>query len=126
MKQKIYLDEKELTEATNVIVQPEMRMERITHSFTFDFPKDNIFQKLAEQIIKSYCDKEEEIFIQSLRTFADPPIKGEITRGKIKWRHITIHQGYNYEGRITRQLFQKDKPISLIVSLAYPYYSIFK
>lgn len=32
-----------------------------------------------------------------LRTRVNPPIRGEITRGKVKWRGLAICRGLNYE-----------------------------
>jgi hypothetical protein len=55
--------------------------------------------------------KEEEIFILALRTIAVPPIKGEITKGKIKWRGIRIVQ-YNNHFKHTKWLEQRGKQIS--------------
>ena len=34
--------------------------------------------------------KEEELFTIALRTMAEPPIRGEITKGKITWRGIRL------------------------------------
>jgi len=46
----------------------------------------NKIDKIADIITKN----EEEIFINSLRLNAEPPVKGEITKGKLKWRGIKI------------------------------------
>lgn len=54
---------------------------------------------------------EEEIFITALRTTAKPPIKGEITKGKVRWRGIRIvwqNDGLKY----TKWLEQRGKQIS--------------
>lgn len=42
--------------------------------------------EFANQIAK----KQDEIFEYALRNNAVPPIKGELTKGKIKWRGIVI------------------------------------
>lgn len=55
--------------------------------------------------------KEDEIFISALRTMAEPPIKGEITKGKVKWRGIRIVQ-YNDGLKCIKWLEQKGKQIS--------------
>ena len=55
--------------------------------------------------------KEEEIFTTALRTMAEPPIKGEITKGKVRWRGIRIVQqndGFKY----TKWLEQRGRQIS--------------
>ncbi len=58
-------------------------------------------KKLEEETIfnlmEEYRKKEEEIFTESLRTNAVPPIVGEITGGKLKWRGIKVaaqHVGF--------------------------------
>jgi len=56
---------------------------------TIETMQDNlteIYQKMVKQILQ----EEEKIFTKSLRHFAEPPIKGEITRGKIIWRGIKL------------------------------------
>lgn len=56
-------------------------------------------------------DSETLNFITALRTMAEPPIKGEITKGKVRWRGIRIvHQndGFKY----TKWLEQRGKQIS--------------
>jgi hypothetical protein len=63
------------------------------------------------RFIQELQKKEEEIFTTALRTMAEPPIKGEITKGKIRWRGIRIVQqndGFKY----TKWLEQRGKQIS--------------
>lgn len=55
--------------------------------------------------------KEEEIFTSALRIMAEPPIKGEITKGKVRWRGIRIVQ-YNDGFKYTKWLEQRGKQIS--------------
>lgn len=55
--------------------------------------------------------KEEEIFTSALRIIAEPPIKGEITKGKVRWRGIRIVQ-HNDGFKYTRWLEQRGKQIS--------------
>ena len=45
---------------------------------------------VTQRIIAEMQKQEEEIFTTALRTMAEPPIKGEITKGKIRWRGIRI------------------------------------
>jgi hypothetical protein len=54
---------------------------------------------------------EEEIFTSALRIMAEPPIKGEITKGKVRWRGIRIVQ-YNDGFKYTKWLEQRGKQIS--------------
>ncbi len=46
----------------------------------------NVTQRFISEVQK----QEEEIFTIALRTMAEPPIKGEITKGKIRWRGIRL------------------------------------
>jgi hypothetical protein len=45
---------------------------------------------VTQRLIAEMQKKEEELFITALRTMAEPPIKGEITKGKITWRGIRL------------------------------------
>ena len=45
---------------------------------------------VTQRLITEMQKQEEEIFTTALRTMAEPPIKGEITKGKIRWRGIRI------------------------------------
>ena len=87
-----------------------------------DFNLDNIVNELnrmtefhLNNIVKEFIQEqlkwEDEIFISALRIMAEPPIKGEITKGKVKWRGIIIVQhvdGFKY----TKWLEQRGKRIS--------------
>lgn len=44
----------------------------------------------TKRMIFEMQKQEEELFITALRIMAEPPIKGEITKGKITWRGIKI------------------------------------
>jgi len=46
----------------------------------------NVTQRFISEVKK----QEEELFTTALRTMAEPPIKGEITKGKIRWRGIRL------------------------------------
>ncbi len=46
----------------------------------------NVTQRLYDEFRR----QEEEIFTTALRVMAEPPIKGEITKGKIRWRGIRL------------------------------------
>ena len=54
----------------------------------------NLQDTIIKDLISTIQKKEEEIFMEGLRLFAEPPIKGEITKGKIKWRGIRIVRQY--------------------------------
>ena len=69
-------------------------MKPILKKLNFDLPEmpnfnlDNIVNKFIQEQLK----KEEEIFTSALRIMAEPPIKGDITKGKVRWRGIRIVQ----------------------------------
>jgi hypothetical protein len=95
-----------------------MKVIPMTHSFAFEIPSfEEQIKPIQDAIIKSYTKQVEDIFIQSVRTVAKPPIKGKITRGKLKWRGIMLHQtNYGILGS-EMQLFQRNTPISPILKL---------
>ena len=73
---------------------------------------------VTQSIIKEQAKQENDIFEKCLRTMATPPIKGEITKGKIKWRGITIAQQRN--GFVTlRWLEQRGERISPMIKFDY-------
>lgn len=45
---------------------------------------------VTQRFITDAQKQEEELFTTALRTMAEPPIKGEITKGKITWRGIRL------------------------------------
>ena len=51
-----------------------------------EFNTSILFQNFIAEMLK----QEAEIFTTALRVMAEPPIKGEITKGKIKWRGIKL------------------------------------
>ena len=62
-------------------------------------------------IITSVIKQEEIFFKRYIEEFANPPIKGEITKGKIRWRGIKIVQ-VNNGFQIIKWLEQRGKEIS--------------
>ena len=46
----------------------------------------NVTQYLFDEALR----QEEDLFTTTLRTMAEPPIKGEITKGKLIWRGIRL------------------------------------
>jgi len=72
-----------------------------------DVNPNTIIQNLVRDIQK----KESEIFETALRVFAEPQIKGEITKGKLKWRGIKIIQ-HNEGMKITKWMEQRGVCIS--------------
>tara|TARA_R110002072_G_scaffold298877_1_gene473481 strand:+ start:1038 stop:1358 length:321 start_codon:yes stop_codon:yes gene_type:complete len=45
---------------------------------------------VTQRFIAEIQKQEEELFTTALRTMAEPPIKGEMTKGKITWRGIRL------------------------------------
>ena len=70
------------------------------------------YEEITSKIINRVLSEQEAIFEHSLRNNAEPPIKGEITRGKIKWRGIILIEKGN-----SRWLSQRGKRISPIIEL---------
>jgi len=88
-------------------------MKPILEKLNFDLPEMpslNI-DAVISRFIQEQQKKEEEIFTTALRTMAEPPIKGEITKGKVTWRGIRIIQ-YNDGFKHTKWLEQRGKQIS--------------
>lgn len=88
-------------------------MKPILEKLNFDLPEMPSLN--IDSVIRSFIQeqqkKEEEIFTTALRTMSEPPIKGEITKGKIRWRGIRVVQqnnGFKY----TKWLEQRGKQIS--------------
>ena len=79
----------------------------------FDLPEmaslnmDNVVNRL----IKEQQKGEEIIFTHALRTNAKPPVKGAITRGKLRWRGIKMIQ-HNEIFKYTKWLEQRGEQIS--------------
>ena len=67
----------------------------------------NVTQRLFDEVRR----QEEELFTTALRTMAEPPIKGEITKGKLTWRGIRlIRQQVGFDSY--SWLEQREKQIS--------------
>ena len=88
-------------------------MKPILEKLNFDLPDMSSLNigAVISRLIQEQQKKEEEIFTAALRIMAEPPIKGEITKGKIRWRGIRIVQ-YNDGFKYTKWLEQRGKQIS--------------
>ena len=93
----------------------ELKVIPISHDITFDI-FDNGIGKLSQIIINAYIKKVDDIFIASLRNNADPPIRGEITKRKIRYRGIELHKTDVGNFTFQQQLFQRGRPISPVIS----------
>lgn len=86
-----------------------MKLEKINFDLP-EMPSLNIADVIS-RFISEQQKKEEDIFTSALRIMAEPPIKGEITKGKVRWRGIRIVQ-YNDGFEYTKWLEQRGKQIS--------------
>lgn len=90
----------------------EKEIKRIEYpSFQVDEDLASNIANITQRLFDEARRQEEEIFTTALRTMAEPPIKGEITKGKVRWRGIRIVQqndGFKY----TKWLEQRGKQIS--------------
>lgn len=68
-------------------------------------------QNNEQDVILQYQKKEQDIFTNALQTMAEPTIKGEITKGKLRWRGIKILQ-VNDGSKTIKWLDQRGKQIS--------------
>ena len=62
-------------------------------SLSFDpgFGKDfSAYEPLFDSVIENLIKQQEESVEYILRNFVVPPIKGEITKGKIRWRGLSL------------------------------------
>lgn len=74
---------------------------------------DNITNKLISNII----EKEDE-FIKNQLKLAKPQIKGEITKGKLKWRGIKLIEINDFNGT-TKWIEQRGKQIGERLQYTY-------
>ena len=81
---------------------------------------------IMDRVIKQYIETENSLFEKCLRTVAEPPIKGKITKEKIKWRGIKIYQSSMELGKSPeRWLMQRGKQISPKIIISVPQFNNF-
>lgn len=71
----------------------------------------------TNDIVRKVIREQDKIFIKSLRENAVPPVKGNITYGKIKWRGIKLMQTMSPDGNYERFLTQRGKLISPVIRM---------
>jgi len=87
-------------------------MKRFINKLDIDLPEPTIqVSDIVNQYIDLILKKEDEVFMESLRTMINPPIKGEITKNKLKWRGVKLIQENDYFKSV-RWLEQRGKQIS--------------
>ena len=79
------------------------------------------YNELFLQILNDYLKKENEIFEKAIRENANPPLKGAITPGKLKWRGISI--AFN-TGTGERWVMQRMVQISQKVKMAPLFHTV--
>ncbi|MCK5644205.1 MAG: hypothetical protein KAJ19_25625 [Gammaproteobacteria bacterium] len=52
--------------------------------------KELFLGSVTQRLMKQMVAEHDKILEASLRIYAEPPIKGEITKGKIRWRGIRL------------------------------------
>ena len=97
-----------------------MKLEKLNFDLP-EMPSLNIADVIS-RFISEQQKKEEEIFTSALRIMAEPPIKCEITKGKVRWRGIRIVQ-YNDGFTYTKWLEQRGKQISPKIVWSIPRWS---
>lgn len=73
--------------------------------------KEGELTEIVDDLIKRIVDRQNEILEISLRTMAEPPITGKITKHKIKWRGIRLIRQLDFP-KETMWLEQRGKQIS--------------
>jgi hypothetical protein len=86
-----------------------MKLEKLNFDL-YEMPSLNITDVISF-FISEQQKKEEEIFTSALRIMAEPPIKGDITKGKVRWRGIRIVK-YDDGFKYTKWLEQRGNQIS--------------
>lgn len=71
--------------------------------------------EIVSDIIRDLSSKQDKIFEEYIRLLATPKIKGEITKGKLKWRGIKMCT-YNGLGKTETWIEQRGVQISPKVS----------
>jgi hypothetical protein len=73
---------------------------------------------VSQRLIKEHLQRQEVFLENVLRNNAEPKVKGEITRGKVKWRGIMIIEQKTPNGW-NMWVEQRGKRISEIVTHEY-------
>lgn len=70
---------------------------------------ESIFNDISEEV-KNRVEARDEIILYMLRHQVEPPIKGEITKGKIRWRGLQVLE--HYPDGVFMGLLQRGKLIT--------------
>ena len=83
----------------------------------------NVLEEVTSKFIENACSKENELIEYLLRNKVTPVIKGEITKGKVKWRGLRL-ASFSNGGSVTKYLMQREKQIGVISIISGYEYSI--
>ena len=76
---------------------------------------NNLESEITNKFLEQIHKKQEELFVYALRNVVEPPIKGEITANKIRWRGVKlVHK--NQLGKSESWLEQRGKRKSEVIS----------
>ena len=78
------------------------------------------FEETKTRILYKARAEQDCIFEYALRNVAEPPVKGKITRGKIRWRGIRLVVKDSF-GKHERWLEQRGKRISPVIVIETVY-----
>lgn len=82
-----------------------------------DFHEDNkLMEDIQTEIINQILIQQDKFIENILRNHVNPPIKGEITKGKIKWRGLEIVNDMNHS-----KLWIKQRGIAIPIYFEYGY-----
>ena len=77
---------------------------------------------ITDRFIKEQSERQNAILEKAVRENAIPPIKGEMTKGKVRWRGLRmIHRGTGADGFTETWIEQRGKRITPIIRNEYSY-----
>ena len=77
---------------------------------------------ITDRFIKEQSERQNAILEKAVRENAIPPIKGEMTKGKVRWRGLRmIHRGTGAYGFTETWIEQRGKRITPIIRNEYSY-----
>ena len=80
---------------------------------------DTQIQKMSSRVLDSLNSRYHDILEDTIRKYAQPPIKGEITAGKLKWRGIKlVTKGRAEYEKMERWVEQRGKRIGPVITFS--------
>ena len=99
-------------------------MKPILETLNFDLPEMPILNigAVISRFIKEQSERQNAILEKAVRENAIPPIKGEMTKGKVRWRGLRMmHRGTGADGFTETWIEQRGKRITPIIRNEYSY-----